>query len=266
MDIKDWRGVLFAQGSAVPTYLPEKFYLPGGDLRHSYKCTLDDITLAGYTGPVEQPPLVPKGYCLEWDSSTLTWGLKPCATDVDVELLNTEVVQHLNAESQLCGCHRNCEELSPQSKKALWLYRGQIQEVLENAALTRTKLTWDDVPPRPSSNIVSLNYAQSLVSDYFDNFEQAKTEFESFGAVFLPSGVEADLVDSFPDGWVMGNDPLPSNFISSNFFVPSGYCVSDELVSVSGYYFVESLDLYYQKISDKLERRNQNLASGFHGN
>ena len=260
MELKNWRAALFVQDGEYPTYLPETFRLPNGDTRKSNNCCIEDINEAGFSGPVDQPPLVPLGKTLVWDAANSSWSFESHVKVTDPNSVHEEVLQVLTSELVECGACKNGEELSPASKRRVWEYQGKIQELLHKVRVNDLKLTWENVPSKEDLNLITLAEAQSAVDAYL-GAEKVKEFYELYGLIYTSSGIEVELIN-LPSTWVPGSSALPANIFNNPYFIPPGYVLSDQKFEEEGYYYVETKESYDEKISAKLSARLEARAAG----
>lgn len=261
MELKNWKSYLFVKDGSEPTYLPEVFRLPNGDTRKAENCSLEDIKEAGFIGPVESPPLVPSDKNLIWDSTTLTWRLEPCVIATDTDFIHKEIIQYITSELSLCGCHKNGEELSPASKRKMWEYQGKLREILEQTEINNLELTWDVIPEKIDLDLVTLSEAKNKVFTYLNSYPSVKEFYELYGLILISPELEVELISDLPETWVAGSSPLPENIFKENYYVPSGYVISDLEFAEHKYYYVEPQKDYEQKVSAKLQLRLEKLNS-----
>ncbi|OUW91443.1 MAG: hypothetical protein CBD94_01630 [Gammaproteobacteria bacterium TMED234] len=260
MEIKNWTSALFTKEGSDPAYLPEIFFLPNGDARRSKSCLLSDITAAGFTGPIDQPPFSSVGQIVTWDSVNSNWVVTTVSSTVDPDFENNEVVQYLSSELRLSTVVTD-GKLSPSSKKELWLYQGKIRELLADKAAEGGKISWGETPLRPES-LVSLSFAQERAENFINIEPQSRTDYEDYGLIFVPSGVEAELLPSIPADWTKGSGSLPKDLVNRNYFIPENYCISDADFNISGYYYVEESSVYSDRVAATIEQNRLDKAPG----
>lgn len=264
MELKNWTSYFFIKEDSEPTYLPKVLQFSNGDTIQTNNCSLEDIQKAGFIGPIESPPLVPADKNLIWDSTNLSWRLDPCVVTSDEDFLHKEIIQYIVNELNFCSCYKEGEELSPASKRKLWIYLGKLREILEKTEKDNFKLTWDVIPCKAELNLITLSEAKNKIFIYLNSYPSVKEFYELYGLILIPPDIEAELILNLPETWVAGSSPLPENIFKETYYVPSGYVISDLEYKENKYYYVETQQSYekksYDKIQLRLEKRNSDFA------
>lgn len=243
MENKNWSSVLFYKGSELPSFISPRFTLPSGASRYVNDCTLDDIHLAGFSGPVSDPPFNnDTSKKVIWNTDTASWQIvyNSDAAEAVAKEESREVADSLKVIMNQCiDCA--CGTLTPQYHKKLAEYLGLCYMVIhrhEKGNLVK----WSDVPVAP---VAYIHENEELVpyqlAWFAENNRQIKEEYETQGLVdtsFLADNSNFWSNVEVPSDWVVGTDPIVPFTMRNSYIIPSGYSLSFGSLSSSGCYYV----------------------------
>jgi len=208
METSDFSQSYFSFEGGIPEKLPVRFRLPSGETRYCKKCLLDDIYLAGYSGPFEYPE-VTSDYVVYWDFDSFTFkSRKKTEREItDGYKVNREVrailTQLLKSVPDI-----NLGAFDSVYKEAVASYTAKILYLLKQPE--DTLLTYDDIPSAVSVPPNKQIYDEALAKSFINaNFDRWKAQYETFGFIFhVPENVR--LYFTIPSDWVKGSTPLDS--------------------------------------------------------
>jgi len=154
MGQSNWSASLFYTEDADPSFLPYRFKLPDGSSRYASDCSLADIHLAGFNGPVPQPP-IPSEDTLKtaWDVNSKSWIFIPkqnISAETESELCLADIKQRLT----YCmpdGLLDGPEEY----KEAVYKYRGYLFTLVHECEMHGRLLTYSDLAVSPPDTSIS---------------------------------------------------------------------------------------------------------------
>lgn len=243
---RDWTSKLFYRGDSYPSLLPSRFKLPSGLSRYSSDCTLADIHLAGFSGPVSDPPFVDQlSQKVIWNADTESWEVidNPDFVSVQAEQESFEVAESLKLQmSQCLSC--DVANLTPKYKQKLAEYLGLCYILVHKYEVHKQFIAWADVPEPPSAFLSDLEVLTAYQKAWFDeNIDDIRQQYETQGLVGVPSVIDiSNFWDHVPvpSSWVVGTQPIVPSTMRSSYILPSGYILDERCLFPSGYYYVST--------------------------